>query len=240
MEGRPLKEGDLIPVQIERDAVQEKGALRRHGPFLYGPVSGAHNGKEGIFFSSRIRDEERRKALRELLSREEHFYRLIVRTNAQDAPKEAVLHELHALRKQAEEILSLWKSRMPGALLYEPDPPYFSQIFNNRLHFWTRWSPTKKRCTRQFPKESPASSRRTAPPGFPPSPLQGRVPPFQALFPGGGGGKPLKERVWLDSGGFLVIQPTEALVSIDVNTGKYAGKKSLEETFFKSTWRRPA
>ena len=42
-----------------------------------------------------------------------------------------------------------------------------------------------------------------------------------------------QEKVWLKSGGFLVIQPTEALVSIDVNTGKFTGKKKAEETYRK-------
>jgi ribonuclease G len=42
--------------------------------------------------------------------------------------------------------------------------------------------------------------------------------------------KALKSRIWLKSGGYLVIQQTEALVSIDVNTGRYLGSKSLEET----------
>ena len=46
--------------------------------------------------------------------------------------------------------------------------------------------------------------------------------------------KALQDKVWLDSGAYLVIQPTEALVSIDVNTGKaIAGKQNTEETFFK-------
>ena len=40
----------------------------------------------------------------------------------------------------------------------------------------------------------------------------------------------LKKRIWLKSGGYLVIQQTEALVAIDVNTGRYLGRKSLEET----------
>ena len=40
----------------------------------------------------------------------------------------------------------------------------------------------------------------------------------------------LSEKVWLKSGGFLVIQQTEAFVSIDVNTGKYSGKKNLADT----------
>ena len=42
--------------------------------------------------------------------------------------------------------------------------------------------------------------------------------------------KALKNRIWLRSGGYLVIQQTEALVAIDVNTGRYLGRKSLEET----------
>ena len=43
----------------------------------------------------------------------------------------------------------------------------------------------------------------------------------------------LRERVWLKSGGYLVIQPTEALTVIDVNTGKYQGRKKQQDTFLK-------
>ncbi len=46
--------------------------------------------------------------------------------------------------------------------------------------------------------------------------------------------KALKRKVWLKSGGYIVIDQTEALVSIDVNTGKYLGNKSLEETIVKT------
>ena len=42
-----------------------------------------------------------------------------------------------------------------------------------------------------------------------------------------------KEKIWLNSGGFLVIQQTEAFVSVDVNSGKYTGKKKAEETYRK-------
>ena len=43
----------------------------------------------------------------------------------------------------------------------------------------------------------------------------------------------LNPQVWLKSGGFLLIQPTEGLVVVDVNTGKYTGKKAAQDTFFK-------
>ncbi len=46
--------------------------------------------------------------------------------------------------------------------------------------------------------------------------------------------KALRSRVWLKSGGYIVINQTEALVAIDVNTGKYVGKRSLEETVLKT------
>jgi Rne/Rng family ribonuclease len=42
----------------------------------------------------------------------------------------------------------------------------------------------------------------------------------------------LRSRVWLKSGGYLVINPTEALVAIDINTGRFVGKTNLEETVF--------
>ncbi len=46
--------------------------------------------------------------------------------------------------------------------------------------------------------------------------------------------KALKRKVWLNSGGYIIIDTTEALISIDVNTGKYIGKKNLQETVFKT------
>jgi len=47
-------------------------------------------------------------------------------------------------------------------------------------------------------------------------------------------GKMLNKKVWLKSGGYIVIEETEALCAIDVNTGKYVGKKNMEETIFKT------
>jgi ribonuclease G len=44
----------------------------------------------------------------------------------------------------------------------------------------------------------------------------------------------LKKKVWLKSGGYIVIEHTEALVAIDVNTGRYVGKHNLEETILKT------
>ena len=48
----------------------------------------------------------------------------------------------------------------------------------------------------------------------------------------------LRSKVWLASGGYIVINQTEALVAIDVNTGRFVGKKGLEDTILRPTWTR--
>ncbi|HSE96262.1 MAG TPA: Rne/Rng family ribonuclease, partial [Methylomirabilota bacterium] len=62
---------------------------------------------------------------------------------------------------------------------------------------------------------------------------QGREPVFEARGIEREMEKALRRKVWLKSGGYLVVDQTEALVSIDVNTGKYVGKRDLEETILK-------
>ena len=43
-------------------------------------------------------------------------------------------------------------------------------------------------------------------------------------------------KIWLNCGGFITIDPTEALTAIDVNTGKYMGTKNLEDTLYKANY----
>ena len=130
---------------------------------------------------------------------------------------------------------------MPGALLYEPDPPYFSQIFNNRLHFLDEVVTDKKEVYEAVSERISRLLAADSAARLPALRLYKDAYPLSKLYSlEAAAENALKERVWLDSGGFLVIQPTEALVSIDVNTGKYAGKRALRKPSSKSTWRRPA
>jgi ribonuclease G len=62
---------------------------------------------------------------------------------------------------------------------------------------------------------------------------EGTVPLFESLGIERDIEKALRRRVWLRSGGYIVIDHTEALVSIDVNTGKYVGKRDFEQTVLK-------
>jgi ribonuclease G len=62
---------------------------------------------------------------------------------------------------------------------------------------------------------------------------EGRAPVFEATGIEKEIEKALRRRVWLKSGGYIVIDHTEALVAIDVNTGKYVGKRDFEQTVLK-------
>lgn len=59
-------------------------------------------------------------------------------------------------------------------------------------------------------------------------------PIFDAYNLEGDISRALRKKVWLKSGGYIVIEPTEALVAVDVNTGRYVGKHNLEETILKT------
>ena len=63
---------------------------------------------------------------------------------------------------------------------------------------------------------------------------EGSEPVFNAYNLEGDISRALKKKVWLKSGGYIVIEHTEALVAIDVNTGRYVGKHNLEETILKT------
>jgi ribonuclease G len=62
----------------------------------------------------------------------------------------------------------------------------------------------------------------------------GSEPVFDAYNLEGDISRALKRKVWLKSGGYITIEHTEALVAIDVNTGRYVGKHNLEETILKT------
>ncbi len=240
MEGKTLKEGDSLLIQIEKDAVKTKAPMATTCIIFAGQYLVLAAGKRGICFSSKIRDGARKQALKEFLteaadSAETSFpFGLIVRTNGKTAPDGAILSELETFLKTASRIFSLWETRTAGTLLYEPEPAFLAEIFNNRTgslgevvtddQTVYRLVEEKLKTLRAQDEACPLPALRLYGDSYPLSKLYSLETALS---------KALSEKVWLKSGGSLIIQPTEALVSIDVNTGKFDGKKRLEETFFK-------
>ncbi|MCI8464917.1 MAG: ribonuclease E/G [Lachnospiraceae bacterium] len=234
---RVLKEGDGLVFQIGKDAVKTKAPVGTTSLTFTGQYLVLMTGKTGIFFSSKIKDEARKQELREILSEraEGRFpFGLIVRTNGATAPREALLSEFEELFLEASRVFSLWETRTAGTLLYEPEPAFLSEIFNNRTESLLEVVTDDRKIYELVEKKETALQKENETLRLPDLRLYEDSYPLSKLYSLETAlSRALSEKVWLKSGGSLVIEPTEALVSIDVNTGKFEGKKNLEETFLK-------
>ncbi len=242
MEGRQLHEGDELLIQIEKDAVKTKAPVATTFLTFTGQYLVLRVGKTGIFFSSRIKDINRRESLKELLSQntEASFpFSIIIRTNAASASDTAILAERQFLLSEVAQILSIWKTRTADTLLYEPEPAFLTEIFNNRIESLDEVVTDDPAAYRLIEQKRSVYMKQNKDPSSKESSLptlrfyEDEYPLFKLYSLETVFSRALSEKVWLKSGGFLVIQPTEALVSIDVNTGKFDGRKNLEDTFFK-------
>ncbi|MCI8549336.1 MAG: ribonuclease E/G [Lachnospiraceae bacterium] len=237
MEGRQLHEGDELLIQVEKDAVKTKAPVATTFLTFTGQYLVLRVGKTGIFFSSRLKDINRKESLKEFLSKnaEASFpFSFIVRTNAASASDEAIFAELQFLLSEAAHILSVWKTRTANTLLYEPEPAFLTEIFNNRIESLDEVVTDDPAAYRLIEEKKSVFMEQNEGYSLPVLRFyKDEYPLFKLYSLETVLARALSEKVWLKSGGFLVIQPTEALVSIDVNTGKFDGRKKLEDTFFK-------
>lgn len=165
---------------------------------------------------------------RELKSR---GYGLIARTNAAEASKEEFLHELFCLKKTYEKAAVSGQNRTCFSLLYEAEPFYVAavrDVYSRNLEEIITDIPEIYEKLQEYLKD------------FIPDELEklkfyeDKLLPVYKLYRLEHALEEVQqEKIWLKSGGFLVIQQTEAFVSIDVNSGKYTGKKKAEETYRK-------
>ena len=185
---------------------------------------------------------------------------LVVRTAAGDGwnskPADtALLREAGALLKKAQKLLSVGRSRTVFSMISEERPGWLTELLSHKQLpdkivtdetlvytaledlYGSGASGIEKKLpavaadsVEQLAKRTPELPGGTKCPEI--SFYRDSRPNLFALY--GLAGKleeALVKRVWLKSGGYLVIEPTEALTVIDVNTGKYDGSKNVEETF---------
>ncbi|MDO5389589.1 MAG: ribonuclease E/G [Eubacteriales bacterium] len=223
--------GDQVLVQVCRDAIKSKQPAVTTNLSFKGKYLVLTTGKKGIGLSGKLDVEEKKRLKGWLEEADAVTYGLVVRTNARDASKEELLKELELLKKRCERILQFGVSRTCFSLLEEREAFYLSvlrntytrdleeivtdipQLYQQIMSYLTENQPEDLGRLRFYEDAL-----------LPLIKLYGIEKKFDEVR---------QEKVWLKSGGFLVIQPTEALVSIDVNTGKFIGKKKAEETYRK-------
>jgi Rne/Rng family ribonuclease len=229
-----LKPGQEILVQIAKEPIAKKGArITSHialpGRFLVFMPTVSHVG-----VSRKIASDEERHRLKRILTHErgEASGGFIVRTAADGASEEELRADLRFLMNLWNEIKQRSDTSKSPALIYH-DLSLIERILRDQVsaNFASIWVDTQEdyeRIVRFLNRFSPNLVRRVK--------LYTKdVPLFEHFGIQDEISKALRSKVWLKSGGSIVINQTEALVAIDINTGKYVGKSArLEDTILKT------
>lgn len=242
---KDLQQGDELVVQVSREAMKTKGPsvttrLSLQGRYVI--LDGKH---PGIGISKKLEEGQR-----EQLRRIAEFYRkdlsadsdsgsirleeaagIVIRTNAACASEEAILEELRMLSRQLADIRGKAPYRTCYSCLHQMPPGWlrrfnglrmrdtqFIMIEDEQLYLQAR-----QYLQEYLPELLPILVH-----------YQDPLLPMHKLYSLERElSEALSQRVWLRSGGYLVIQPTEALTVVDVNSGKYEAGRKKEETILK-------
>jgi Rne/Rng family ribonuclease len=229
-----LKEGQEILVQIAKEPIGKKGArITSHialpGRFLVYMPTVNHTGVSRKIAS----DEERQRLKRIVMSERENGHGgFIVRTAAQNAGEDELRADIRFLKGLWSDIKSRAEASKPPALIYHDlnvvERVLRDQVTSDFSVIWVDTEPEYERILRFFNRFQPGLMKRV-------KLYTKETPLFEQFGLAEEMNKALKSKVWLKSGGYIVINQTEALVAIDINTGKYVGKTSrLEDTIVKT------
>lgn len=227
-----ISEGQEIMAQISKDPIGTKGARLTCQITLPGRNLVFIPQTDHIGISRKIEDEDTRTSLRtmieELRPEEVGF---IVRTVAESAPQEDIKADMEFLMLLWDEIRGRASTEKVPSLIYEDlditlrsvrdlftsDVDYLiidnEKSYDALMNFVNTFTPKLKNKISLY---------------------RGELPLFEAYGIDVEISKALEKKVWLRSGGYIIIENTEALTVIDVNTGRFVGKNDLNETIFKT------
>ena len=227
-----LKPGDRVLVQVTKDPVGHKGArltsqISLPGRYLVYVPGGSMNG-----ISRKLPDNERARLKRILKEVLPESSGVIVRTAAEGATEDQLTRDVNRLTSQWEHIRKQVENQQAPALLHaEPDllVKIVRDVFNEDFTKMLIQGEDSQRTIRAY-LESVAPDLLERVESY-----EDETDPFDAFRISEQIEKALDRKVWLPSGGSLVIDRTEAMTVVDVNTGKFVGTGgNLEETVTKN------
>jgi ribonuclease G len=227
-----LKEGDPILVQVSKEPVYEKGAKLTTCFTLPGRFAVLMPNIPRIGVSKKIEDWQERTRLKDIVK--QHLPEgmgAIIRTTSEGRQPQEIQKDLDYLVRTWNEIQKKFASEPPKTKLYE-DLDLSLQIVRDYLdedvEFVITDSKQEQNAIYRFVKNiAPEYSYKI-------KLYDGETPLFEHFGVEKQIEQALHKKVYLKSGGSLIIESTEAMTVIDVNTGKFTGKSNLEETIFKT------
>ena len=229
--GRMVRMGQSLLVQVIKDPGGTKGPRISSHVTLPGRLAVLLPTVSYVGISRRIEDEEARARLRAAAEacRPDNMG-LIVRTAAAAATEDD-------LRRDVKSLVRLWQSIQTRA--QHSAAPALIHRDEGLIHRAVRDMLSEDVENMLVEGEAPFKNARETALMLSPdlagriALYEGKTPLFDAYRVDAMFEKACQRRVWLKSGGFLVVDYTEALTVIDVNTGKYVGSKSLDDTVYK-------
>ena len=239
-----IQQGDELLVQVKREGIKTKAPAVTTNLTLHGKYALLTTGNTQISVSSKLSKEEKERLLRvvkdnssadngslEGMSAGERAYGWLLRTNAGGASPEVIKKDLLRLQTKYGELMKTAQYRTCFSCLLARPSAYLkrlSDLYTEEVdEILTDDRELFEQMTEYFQENQPEDTAKLR---F----YEDRLLPMEKLYSLDHHLKEaLGERVWLKSGGSLVIQPTEALTVIDVNTGKFTAGKKKEAAFLK-------
>lgn len=221
--------GDELIVQVAKENIKTKAPVLTSNINLTGKYVVLTSANKRIGYSNKLTKEEKSRIGKILEIFKEEDFGMIVRTNAAFAALEQLTEETEELKNRFMTLKEKAKYKTCYSLLYKSSENYLKLIkdsYEGSLDEVVTDNKEIYSLVVNYSKDLCFD--------FKVKYYEDKLLPLYKLYNIEGEiTAALKERVWLKSGAYLVIQPTEALTVIDVNTGKYSGNKKLSETFLK-------
>lgn len=219
----PVKQGDKVLVQVSGDKIKTKDYSLTSRINLNSECLVLTVGNTGISVSRKIKDKDIREELKSTLSvKKNDVYGFIIRTNAVDFSKEDILKQADDLINQLEDLKKRFAFVTPKAALLKKDylQDLISElkkhgelsIITDVVYIYDTLKEHNDMVTYNDNSKISLCNKYS---------LETHL------------NRLLSKKVWLKSGAYLIIEPTEALTVIDVNTGKADLKTNKESTFKK-------
>jgi ribonuclease G len=231
-----LYQGQTLAVQVVKDPLGSKGARLTTQLSIAARYLVLMPEVDHIGISQKIETEEERQRLKDLISKLAAEFQpsgYIVRTVAEAASDAELIADMRFLHKLWDEIQERIKNEPPGTLIYE-DLRLVMRTMRDQVGSGTDIEKIRIDSKENYEKVVKFASKFIPELAAKIEYYPGERPIFDLYNIEDEIQKALNRKVELKSGGYLIIDQTEAMTTIDVNTGAFVGHRNLEETIFKT------